>query len=989
MNKLLIEKLLILLLLMFPVCASGQTIIDSLQSALSELPQDSQRVKTNLALYEAIKFENPDEAISHLQQALKLAEDISYQTGVVNSYLALGYFLEINSEYDSALAIFRKAESMSDVLKKRALLLESLTGQGMTLRSLSQWEDAISIILQCIEIAMQEPVDSLIISNNYNHLGNIYSDQNQFEEALDYYQKCVSFIQGRERKTAIVTMNIGLIHYRLEDYEKATQYFLECLAIAERIDAKLVTAHGYQKIGMVKRIMNEPEAAKNYYRQAINLFEVVNDRSMLAFVHSNLAGIYTDEENYDLAIEELTLSLSLQEAIEDQVGRCYTLNNIGMAYRGQNDFPNAIKYFKKAKEVATDVGVLLVNKDAAESLSEIYAESGDFQKAYLFHKEFKVLDDSTFNETKASRIAELEEKYQNEQKQQEINLLSAENQIATLELQKQQNLRNYLIIAAFLLVLLVGVVYSRYQVKARANAKLKELDKLKTTFFTNISHELRTPLTLILSPLQKLLHTQQDKENEQALQLMHFNASKLTELINQLLDLSKLEAGKLSLQVHEGNLNELLKIVSASFETMASVKNITFTTAIHQTPGAAYYDEGKVQQILNNLLSNAFKFTPEGKEVVLRSELKGNSIHITVQDAGPGIPTEEQEQIFRRFHQSKTNAPGITGTGVGLTLSKELALLHNGDITVESSYGQGATFTFVFPISKNSYETNQIVSVSTQITANEQNTFEDSVSTEKDTNKQIRDSIALIVEDNPDLRFHMSSLLQHAFSVEVAENGKRGIEIAKKIVPDIIITDLMMPEMDGIELSEEIRKDEKTSHIPIIMLTAKSDRETKLAGLETGADDFLTKPFDNDELSTRVNNLINQRKRLQEKYAKKITLSPTEVDLKSPDELFIQRALQIVNDNLSNSEFTVELFQKEMGMSRMQLHRKLKFLTNFSASEFIRDLRLQRASSLLAINGINITEVAYSCGFNSTSYFTRCFKEKFGVIPSKHQEKVS
>ena len=953
------------------------------------MPQDSQRVTTNLALYEALKYETPKEAISYLSQALKLAETIPYQVGMVKSYLAIGYFLETNSEYDSALATFRKAELMSGKLNKKALQLEALSGQGMTLRSMSQWDDAISIILQCIDIALQEPVDSLIISNNYNHLGNIYSDQNQFEKALDYYQKCVAFIQGRERKTAIVTMNIGLIHYRLEDYEKATQYFLECLAIAEKIDAKLVTAHSYQKIGMVKRVMSEPEAAKKYYREAIKLFEVVNDRSMLAYVHSNLAGIYSDEKKYDLAIEELRLSLSLQEEIEDHVGLCYTLNNIGMAYRDQNDIPNAIKFLKKSKELATDVGVLLINKDAAESLSEIYAESGDFQKAYLFHKEFKVLNDSTFNEAKASRIAELEEKYQNNQKQQEINLLSAENQIATLELQKQQDLRNYLIIAAFMLVLLLGVIYSRYQLKARANSKLKELDKLKTTFFTNISHELRTPLTLILSPLQKLLHKPQDKENEQALQLMHYNASKLTELINQLLDLSKLEAGKLSLQISKGNLNELLRIVSASFETMAHVKNISFKTTVDQTPNEAYYDEGKVQQVLNNLLSNAFKFTPEGKEVVLRSELKRNQIYITVADSGPGIPVEEQEQIFRRFHQSKTNAPGITGTGVGLTLSKELALLHKGDITVESNYGQGAAFTFAFPISKSSYEADQIISTTAQITESELVTFGQSTLTENDYEKQVKENIALIVEDNTDLRHHMSSLLQDDFTVEVAENGKRGVEIAKKIIPDIIISDLMMPEMDGIELSEEIRKDEKTSHIPIIILTAKSDRETKLTGLETGADDFLTKPFDNKELSMRVNNLISQRKLLQEKYAKKITLSPTEVDLKSPDELFIQKALQIVNNNLSNSEFTVEQFQKEMGMSRMQLHRKLKSLTNFSASEFIRDLRLQRASSLLAINGINITEVAYSCGFNSTSYFTRCFKEKFGVIPSKHQEKVS
>ena len=978
------------LLLATPFAVSGQTVVDSLKQVLQKLPEDTLRVKSNLVLYEELRYEQPDEAIVYLLKARELSDKLTYETGILKSNLLLGDHLEMNSSYDSALAVFRWVEHLAMAAKSRTFTLEALSGQSKTLRSMSEWEQAIKIIERCIALAQETPIDSAAIADNYNHLGNIYSDQNQFEKAIDFYLKCVPYLQQQQQRKAIVTMNIGLIHYRLENDEKAAEYFFKSLEIAKKIDAKLVMAHGYQKIGMVKRVMGELEEAKRYYLQAIEMFKLIYDRSMLAYVRSNLAAIYSDEKDFDASIKEFLLSLSIQEEISDKVGQCYTLNSLGLAFTDQGNLPKAIDYFLKAKAAAIEVGVLLVNKDACENLSNIYAELGDFEKAYNYHTEFKLLNDSTFNEAKTSRIAELEEKYQNEQKQQEINLLSAENQIATLELQKQQDLRNYLIIAAFLLVLLIGVVYSRYQVKARANAKLRELDHLKTNFFTNISHELRTPLTLIISPIQRLLQQNKDRDSQKSLQMIHYNASKLTELINQLLDLSKLEAGKLSLQVSSGNLQGMLKIAAASFESLAEIQKIELRLAVEQAPRQAFFDEGKLQQILNNLLSNAFKFTPEGGYISLTASLKEDTIHLSVKDSGPGIPREDQELVFQRFQQSSNNDPSLTGTGVGLTLARELALLHQGDIQLHSEPGDGATFTVHFPITEQAYAAHQVAEGTTpseQITSLE---VTETVSAPEDEKALVgNERVVLIVEDNPDLREHMAALLKDDFVTQQASNGAEGIEVARKIIPDIIISDLMMPEVDGIQLSNVLKADEKTSHVPIILLTAKADRETKLEGLQTGADDFLTKPFDNQELLTRVNNLISQRKKLQQKYARKVLLSPSEVDLKSPDEVFIQRALQVVDNHLSNSDFTVEAFQQEMGMSRMQLHRKLKGLTNFSASEFIRDLRLQRASDLLGINGMNVTEVAYGCGFNSTSYFTQCFKEKFGETPSNYHKKTA
>jgi len=495
-------------------------------------------------------------------------------------------------------------------------------------------------------------------------------------------------------------------------------------------------------------------------------------------------------------------------------------------------------------------------------------------------------------------------------------------------------------------------------------------------------------LTLILSPLQILLQKNSDTETKQALSTIHRNATVLTELTNQLLDLSKLEAGKLKLSVSPLDFKTFITFLTASFESLAISQKVEFIVDIDEAPELAYFDEDKLQKILNNLLSNAFKFTSSEGKVMLKVARDGEEVAVSVSDTGKGISRSDQELIFKRFHQNSSNETNAAGTGVGLTLSKELALLHNGDIEVSSEIGSGATFTFQFPINKSAYKPEQISEGVHEVPSSSGRPMS-VLSTKEVIETTESDKIILVVEDNSDLRNHMKSLLQEKYKVIESINGKEGIQDAIKQIPDLIISDLMMPEADGVDLSNTLKANEKTSHIPIILLTAKADRDTKLDGLKTGADDFLTKPFDNEELLVRIQNLISQRDNLQAKYTQTLKVGPSKIKVESPDELFIRKVLEIAEQHLSNSEFTVDAFQKEIGMSRMQLHRKLKALTNFSASEFIRDIRLQRAADLLATNHINVTEVAYSCGFNSVSYFTQCFSEKYGMSPSSYSKKAS
>lgn len=978
------KTVFILVASVFSGIAYGQTSPDSLLTHEGSSAGDTSQVFNLISLSEKLKYDEPKQASNYAKEALELASSLNFERGIVEGQLAVGSFLEMRSSYDSALMFFEKALLLSENLKYKKGIIEALLGKGKTLRNVSKWDDAIHALLRCSEMLDLNQGDSIPAATTYNHLGNIYSDQNQFEEALNYYQKCIALLKDTERTKAVATLNIGLIHFRFGDLSKALEYYQKCLKSAELLNEKLIIAHCYQKIGMVKRSLDEYDEAKKYYNLAIKQFELINDRSMVAYLHSNIANIYSDQEDHSQAIEQLIPCLQIQEEIGDLVGQCYTLANIGTNYMKMGKYPKAEQYLLRAQQLSSEVGVELINKDAAMRLSELYAKQEKFKKAYEYHVVFKTLEDSIFNETRSNQIAEMEAKFQNIQKEKEIALLNAENEIALLKLEEQKSLRNSLIAIVTVILILSFVLFNQNKVRAKANKKLKELDQLKTNFFTNISHEFRTPLTLILSPVEKILHQDKFHDNREDLTLIEKNANRLLELINQLLDLAKLDSGKLSLKLREGNITHELKNIASSFESLAIQYSIDFRVEIHNESIKMFFDSDKLQKIISNLLSNAFKYTPEKGLVQMISNISSTHYIIAIKDTGPGIPKEQQDQIFQRFHQlDQSTRNKYDGTGIGLALTKELVELHHGTLEVRSLEGNGSEFTVSLPINEKRYNKHQVIP---SIKAHPYLKIQEEEDTEEAIILDEREGtpIVLVVEDNDDLRSHIRSLLCDKYVVNESKDGEDGLKKALEVVPDIIISDLMMPKMDGVELCSQLKQNEQTSHIPIILLTAKADLDSKLEGLQMGADDYLTKPFDLDELMIRVRNLIEIRVQLRERFTKKIVLEPTKIDVSSPDEVFIKKAIAIVDDNITNMEFNVESFQKEIGMSRMQLHRKLRALTNHSSSEFIRTLRLQRAAQLLSENGMNVAEAAYASGFNSLSYFNQCFKEKFGVNPSKY-----
>ena len=526
--------------------------------------------------------------------------------------------------------------------------------------------------------------------------------------------------------------------------------------------------------------------------------------------------------------------------------------------------------------------------------------------------------------------------------------------------------------------------------------KLQELDKTKSRFFANISHEFRTPLTLILGTLEDQIVKNTSPQGQEDLHIMRRNAKRLQRLINQLLDLSKLEAGSLQLEVCSRNIHEFLHAVVSTFNSHAHQRGTDFVIKIPTEPLQAHFDPDKVENIVYNLLSNAFKFTPDDGKIEVRSWHDGKNLSLAIQDTGPGMAKEQTKHIFDRFYQADdSNTREKEGTGIGLALTKELATLHHGEIKVESRLNTGSTFTFTFPIEKDQYDLTEIKG-----TTGNRPTIKNIDGPQPTPNISLPNNIVnaeanaevpiiLVVEDNKDLRNYIHRHLS-GFKVLEAGDGLTGLQSAQQHVPDLVISDVMMPKMDGVTLLHHLKADEKTSHIPVILLTAKADTDSKIEGLETGADDYLTKPFNAQELKIRINNLINQRKSLKALFSRRVTLEPKDIAITSADEKFLKRSLEIIEQNIDNSDFDVETFQKAVGMSRMQLHRKIKALTDCSTSEFIRVQRLKRAAQMLAAKTDNISQIAYLTGFNNLSYFAKCFKEQFGLSPSDYmQQKTS
>ena len=522
--------------------------------------------------------------------------------------------------------------------------------------------------------------------------------------------------------------------------------------------------------------------------------------------------------------------------------------------------------------------------------------------------------------------------------------------------------------------------------------RVKELDGLKNRLYTNITHEFRTPLTVILGMVEQLaagkMQAPRQEQWKQGLALIQRNGQNLLRLINQLLDLSKLEAGQLNVNMVRGDIVAYLQYLTESFYSMAEDKSVRLTFYSEEEELWMDYDEDKIQHIVYNLLSNAIKFTPpKGKVIfhVLKTlDIKQNGqsfLQMKIKDTGMGIPSEKLPHIFDRFYQVDDSATRRgEGTGIGLALVKELIELLKGDVLVESKLDKGTTFLIHLPISQEAaLQEKSFLQKGTTSNLLKANTIaaDDTAPTEKDA------PLLLIVEDNPDVVIYMRSLLERDYNIQVAENGQIGIDKAVEIVPDIIISDVMMPEKNGYEVCEAIKADQRTSHIPIILLTARAEQQDRIEGLKIGADAYLTKPFNKEELMIRLEKLIEIRQKLQNRFAKyeKEQSDAKSNTLEDTESKFLQGLTEAIKKHLDNPDFGVPQLAQTVLMSQMQVYRKLKALTGKTPSQFIRSIRLQKGMELLKTSDLTISEIAYEVGFADPNYFSKTFQQEFRRSP--------
>mgnify|MGYP001412089233 CR=1 FL=1 len=547
---------------------------------------------------------------------------------------------------------------------------------------------------------------------------------------------------------------------------------------------------------------------------------------------------------------------------------------------------------------------------------------------------------------------------------------------------------------AYLLYVLTmgGILFAirNYELKrqlAKAEAhRLQELDLAKSRLYTNITHEFRTPLTVILGMADQMKSDPKNWFNE-GLHLIRRNGKQLLNLVNQLLDLSKLESGNMPLNLVQGDIVNYLKYLTESFHSYADSKDIRLHFASDFKELLMDYDPEKVQHILSNLLSNAIKFTPAGGDVYLdvrRPKDNDDAVLLQVRDNGPGISPEHLPRIFDRFYQAdSTSTRKGEGTGIGLAMVKELVKLMGGEIGVESEAGKGAKFMILLPVKQSAQKAEtENAEVPIPIVAQ-------TILLENEPAQSAPDvphselPLVLLIEDNADVITYLTSFLSGDYRVATATNGQQGIEKAIELTPDLVVSDVMMPEKDGFEVCATLKTDERTSHIPVILLTAKAGPAAKLEGLTHGADAYLAKPFNKEELLVRMEKLIELRRRLQERYAgHDIFFKNVIAENPTPEDLFLQKLVTIVERNLSDEHFGLPDLCRQAGMSRSQLFRKLKALTGKSTTHFIRSIRLAKGRELLESSDMTVSEVAYSTGFSNLAYFSTMFREEFGIPPS-------
>ncbi|WP_422082469.1 tetratricopeptide repeat protein [Ulvibacterium sp.] len=976
-------RILFLIGVLISVSGYPQSKIDSLEKRLDREKVDSLKVKLLLDLFDEYQYENPAKAETSIQKALGIATGIRDKRYEVMTLNAFADLLNGRAQNDSAISVFQRALALAEDITYDSGKGIALLGLGNTYLSKGDLIQAEAYHQRNIAFAKQ--VDDFEgLASSHNNLGNIYNETGEYKKAMEAYTYAAKMNTeiGNEKNAGINFANIGLINQKLTNYNKALDYYAKSDSLFKKFDFLPGRAFVLKNMGVVYRNQKKPDAALEKYHQALESYKQMDLKREMSQVYENIGNIYSDKSQSKEAIYNYHRSLSIATQTSDSINMAIFSQSLGQEFFNSKKWDSAGYYSKRALQMAKAVGADLTTMDGYKVLAQVYRAKSDHEKAFTALMEYQILRDSLYTLEKRDLAEEIEAQYQNEEKTKEIALLASEKELQALQLSKRKNERNGTIAFSVFILVFAVLLYNQYRIKQRANKELQELGRLKSNFFANISHEFRTPLTLIKGSIEHLEQNPEEQLGRNDVKMIRRNTNKVLGLVNQLLDLSRIDEGKLQLKSTEGDIFKCLRTAAASFNSYAAQRNMDYRVEIPSETLWAAFDRDKLEKVVYNLLSNAFKFSEDGELVALKASYTNADLVIQISDSGRGISEDKLPFIFDRFYQvDGGTTKDREGSGIGLSLSKDLVELMDGTITVSSEEGKGTYFTVQIPM-----ERIKTPRASVEVEILEEIKETPIAETFDLPKSDVRDLPAiLLVEDNEDMLHFIKTRLVETYRIIEARNGEEGIKMAMAHLPDLLITDLMMPKMDGMELCKKLKTNLETSHIPVIMLTARAGVENKIEGLETGADDYLTKPFDAKELAVRVKNLIDQRQRLRAHYRDNAyTVHPEKITTTSLDRKFLEQVLDLLEKKYTDANFGVPQMQRALAMSKTQLHRKIKALTNESPGELLRNFRLKRAAQLLSQKADTVTQIAYQVGFNNLSYFAKCFKALYGVAPSSY-----
>ncbi|MEZ4776714.1 MAG: tetratricopeptide repeat protein [Bacteroidia bacterium] len=1020
----------LIIIFSFQISVAQSLLTDSLKLLLSRESRPLQRAELLNQLAYTSYRENVSLGKSYAYKALQLSEQYNLDKPLVNSYINLGRCYRLENNWDSAEWVLKTALKTSQNvhydeggMNAANNLGATYLMQGKTDQAKPLFESALTTATRIndakgqanaynnLAIIAKSEMDYLLalhyldsarvvytlisdssgISTTYTNQALVYDLLEENDSAIVYFFLALRIQEGLglEYQKGITLNQIGDLYFEKGLHKEALQQYQASLQIMETIGDAIGVVDACQNIGATMSILGNPVSAFPFLSKGLEYARISEDPEKTGISLINLGKWYSQSGNEKKAWDHFREAETLLKPIR-AISLSQLYGAMGNLAGKQGNLMLAHDLFQQQLQLAREFEDLYEQQFALQYISELYRKQGNINLALAYTDQYHLIKDSLLNLKALETVNRLNIAYESEKKEKAN--LSLKTEVA------RQNARRIQMLSLAILIFLIGLsvflwFLFRQRLRNRAHEmelqqerqrqqQLAELDATKSRFFANISHEFRTPLTLILGQNQHLQATVDDPALDSKFDMVDRNGRRLLELINQVLDLAKLESGKREWKPQTLDIIPFLKNQLFSFESLAEQKKQTLTYNGPADSLLIVADPEKLERIFYNLLSNAIKFTPEKGEITLLVDKTGGNVQISLKDTGIGIATSQLPYIFDRFYQADAGANHPSpGTGIGLALAKELAELHNGTLTVSSQPGEGSIFTVKLPLNT-AIPQAVVTEYLPQLHPFEQipilQETKPSVLADSDKEK------ILIVEDNPDVRSYLfDQLKRNGYEVIQTINGQEGLSMAKTHLPDLILSDVMMPRMDGFQFAKAIRKDQSTSHIPLVLLTAKASEESRITGLETGVDDYLTKPFNEKELKIRIANLISQRKLLRQRFSEALIIKAEDVTAVPMDQQFLQKVTETIEANLTNEQFGVETLSEAVNMSVTHLNRKLNALIGQSAGKLIRSMRMQRAADLLKQQAGTVSEIAFELCFSDPTNFARSFRQQFGVNPSE------